>query len=339
MAQNQHYVPQHLLRNFSQGDRERVHVFDKHTGRSFTTSVRNVLAERRFNDFQLGEFEVSAEPAMGKLEDMVIGALARVIEARSLASLSTEERAHLCYLMAFQFLRTKHMRDNFQAINDGIVAKIEAMGGDPNEVRGFKPLDDNSLKAESVRFLVKALPEFAKTISLKVMLLMETSADRPFYLGDSPVVMSNSERIPGPFGNIGLGVRGIEIYMPLSATLVLGAWCPSIIEKFEQGRVEHATQRRQATMLMTLGRNIDRERMNAFMEQANAIDEKIGNMLTTVKNGQPLNCDEDHLTHLNSLQVAFARRYVICPRADFDLARRMLRDDPSLARGIQPEVN
>lgn len=63
-AQNQHYVPKHILRQFlSDPGSEQVTVYDKHEERTFTTSIKNVMAERRFNDFAFDdEWIISFEP-------------------------------------------------------------------------------------------------------------------------------------------------------------------------------------------------------------------------------------------------------------------------------------
>src|SRR5437764_477981 len=46
----QHYVPQLLLRGFASGRRNPLYVFDKRTGQSFRSSVRNAGCERGFYD-------------------------------------------------------------------------------------------------------------------------------------------------------------------------------------------------------------------------------------------------------------------------------------------------
>ena len=61
-AQNQHYVPQFILRQFlSNQKKEQVTVFDKKTGKIFITGIRNIMAERRFNNFTFESFDVVLE--------------------------------------------------------------------------------------------------------------------------------------------------------------------------------------------------------------------------------------------------------------------------------------
>lgn len=72
-AQNQHYVPQFILRQFAlNNEREQVRVYDKHTDKEFTTSVRNIMAERRFNEFIFDEYIASFEQIAGKIEEKII---------------------------------------------------------------------------------------------------------------------------------------------------------------------------------------------------------------------------------------------------------------------------
>ena len=49
----QHYVPQFLLRNFTDGE-GRLWVFDKQTGKPFSKSPAKVAAECGFYDYRSG---------------------------------------------------------------------------------------------------------------------------------------------------------------------------------------------------------------------------------------------------------------------------------------------
>src|SRR4029453_17497765 len=62
----------------------------------------------------------------------------------------------------------------------------------------------------------------------KTWLLFETDAATPFYISDNPVAMQNLVERRGPGrGNLGLSVRGIEIYLPISSLMTLGFFCRS----------------------------------------------------------------------------------------------------------------
>ncbi|MFP5513745.1 MAG: DUF4238 domain-containing protein [Alphaproteobacteria bacterium] len=81
-AEDQHYVPKSILRNFTRGHKEKVCVFDKQSGKEFETNLRNILAERRFNDVFVGDRYISLEPAVTELEGTLLSPLRRVVEAR-----------------------------------------------------------------------------------------------------------------------------------------------------------------------------------------------------------------------------------------------------------------
>jgi len=72
-AQNQHYVPKFILRQFlADNEKEQVSVYDKQEDRVFVTSIKNVMAERRFNDFNFEEFIVSFENIASSIEAMFL---------------------------------------------------------------------------------------------------------------------------------------------------------------------------------------------------------------------------------------------------------------------------
>src|ERR1700755_2511985 len=113
MTQNQHYVPKFILRQFcANSDTERVAVYDKQSDKTFVTSIRNVMAENRFNDFLFDDdWIVSFEPIACAAEDQVLPTYKKLLERRRLDN-SPQEKAALAFFVAFQFLRTKGHRDH-----------------------------------------------------------------------------------------------------------------------------------------------------------------------------------------------------------------------------------
>ena len=65
-----HYVPQFLLKNFSvDPNKPQVWAYDKSTGRSFRTNVRNIAAEKGFYRLEVGGRTLSLEEGLSTLED------------------------------------------------------------------------------------------------------------------------------------------------------------------------------------------------------------------------------------------------------------------------------
>jgi hypothetical protein len=138
-AQNQHYVPKFVLRQFLSNERrEQVSVYDKHADRAFTTSIRNIMAERRFNDFVFDEWSGSFEPIATKIEHFILPRYSKIIEQRRLEG-TPDEKADLSFLIAFQMLRTKGHRDMRAALENQIRKKVEAIGGQMEQLEGWTP--------------------------------------------------------------------------------------------------------------------------------------------------------------------------------------------------------
>ncbi|MDF3417383.1 DUF4238 domain-containing protein [Sulfitobacter sp. KE29] len=87
-AQNQHYVPKFILRKFlANKDKERVNVFQKSTGRRFQTNIANVMAERRFHEFNIDErYYASFEESACRVEDAVLPAYEALVNRQRLGS-------------------------------------------------------------------------------------------------------------------------------------------------------------------------------------------------------------------------------------------------------------
>lgn len=91
-AENHHYVPKFVLRNFLSGvNKEHVSVYDKHTDKIFVTAIKNIMAERRFNEFQYDEFIVSFESVASKIEELILPDIRRLLSCRSLKARLTRK--------------------------------------------------------------------------------------------------------------------------------------------------------------------------------------------------------------------------------------------------------
>src|SRR6266542_326641 len=131
---NQHYVPQFLLRNFT-NPKGQLSVFDKAKEKSFSTSPRGIAAEAWFYDFvdDRGDPQ-SFEHVLGSLVANVSGIIARIIEKQSLAHLTTDERIGLSFFAAVPQLRVKAMRERAQSLNTGILRVLAERGIDGGDV-------------------------------------------------------------------------------------------------------------------------------------------------------------------------------------------------------------
>ncbi|MBI5114870.1 DUF4238 domain-containing protein [Candidatus Poribacteria bacterium] len=74
--------------------------------------------------------------------------------------------------------------------------------------------------------------EFVPDFLGKERVLFETTRKHPFFISDNPIVLQN-EMNQGPYSGLGVAAPGIEIYLPISSTLCLGLFCPSVAEEFQ----------------------------------------------------------------------------------------------------------
>jgi hypothetical protein len=325
-AQNQHYVPQFILRQFlSNQKKEQVTVFDKKTGKIFTTGIRNIMAERRFNNFTFENLDVSFEPLACLLEEQVLPTYRRIVEKRRLQQ-TVDEQANLSLLIAFQFIRTRAYRSIFQTLEQQLRAKVEANGGQMEEVLGWEPLTDDVLKRIHLESLREEIATYAQIISQKAFVLAEPAPKRMFYLGDNPVGLHNGNDYR-PYGNLGLGVHGIEIYMPLAANLMLCAWCPSIIDKIcDAEKAARKSFQAEAFKHVQAGR-ISLHQMQAAVDAALKGDGP-ASLLEAFKKGIPVSSKPVNMDFYNSLQVSFAERYIVCQQGEFGLAKKFNAEFP-----------
>ncbi|OMI05524.1 hypothetical protein BSN85_24850 [Bradyrhizobium brasilense] len=336
MTQNQHYVPKFILRQFcANSDAERVAVYDKQSDKTFVTSIRNVMAENRFNDFLFDDdWIVSFEPIACAAEDRVLPTYKKLLESRRLDN-SPQEKAALAFLIAFQFLRTKGNRDHWQQIEELIVAKVEQGGGRMQDVKGWEdwqPATENSLKRDHLLSIRKSIGEFAQIIGTKDFVLAEPAERRSFYLGDNPVCLHNMQKF-GPYGNLGLAVTGIEIYMPLASDLLLCAWCPSILSTIRAEYETGARERQTKAVGQVMAGRMTAQEMKEMMERSEAMERPVASLLSAAAEGRPVSSNAAIMDYYNSMQTAFASRYIVCQQADFALARSFCREHPEAKRG------
>lgn len=327
-AQNQHYVPKLMLRNFlSNEDKEQVSVFDKKTGNVFTPNIAGIMAERRFHDFQVSEeYIASFEQTAGRVEDALLPTYRRILDERRLNH-TAEEQAHLAMLVAFQFLRTRRQRDRFVEADEVIGAKLEQMGGKLEDLEGYEPLTEDRIKHQHIGFIVEAIKEFTDLISSKHMMLMSSPQGRDFYISDNPVVLHNDQDF-GPYGNLGLGVRGIQIYLPLSHDLLLACFCPSILNGAVEQLEKNLNEVRAALLPLVMAGSITAEQMRA---QIALIEQKGGGIRAwwqRYMDGVPNESKDTNMDFYNSLQMSQSRKFIISKNEDFALAERFLAEFP-----------
>lgn len=327
IAKVQHYVPQFLLKNFGNGKKDQLQVFDKHTGRAFPTNAKNVASESRFYDFVIDGVEKTLEPMLSELEGKTKPVLQKILDENSVAPLSTSERGLLSSFFAVQYTRTRWFREQWRSLPELLGQKLRKMADSEEELAAVNDYiavpDENQVKQETARFMLNAPKDLGPHFLNKTWVLLTTTKKHPFIIGDHPLSMQNMNDMK-PYGKIGLGVKGIEIYFPLTPVRALGLWCPSIQESIA----------RAAATLRWM-------KVNA----PHVVEQKIKNPVgiealdASLNGGATLLYNPENVENFNSLQVLHAERYLFSCTDEFSLAKEMLADNQAFSRGRRMTVD
>ncbi|HEX3657216.1 MAG TPA: DUF4238 domain-containing protein [Pirellulales bacterium] len=303
--QNQHYVPQFILRRFHNED-GRLHVYDKWTRRSFVSSARNVAAETGFYDIKVENEVVTLEPVMCEIESAALGAINALTDNASLASMSVEDKYAVAYFFGVQAMRTRSARDLVKQMQEAFRRILPEKNLQESDLPAGFFMDEEQLRMASLMNL-RIADELTPHLLNKAWLLNQAPPECSFLISDNPLARHN-DHTSDLRGNGGLACRGIQIHMPLSPTVTLSFLCETLIAPFREYRRTRLCPGEPLPLL-------------------DAIDF-----------GRPLPIANDSVTHLNSLQVANATRFVFASNDDFSLVERMLDENPNLAKPDQVVV-
>ncbi len=325
-----------LMRPFAtrgSGKAEQVNVFDKHSDRSFTARLEDVLAGRYFNTIWHDEFVQDVEGPLSKLEDKASPVLRKLVADRSWANLNAGEQVTLAFFLAVQFVRGPDTRARIDQMIDKMqavaTAMAEAKGG--GEVPAAPTVDER--KQLIFELMRTSAGEMAEMLLKKTWLLFEPE-DGEFYLGDVPLAMHN-DRDMGPYGSIGLAVPGIQIYIPLAPDLMLALWCPSLTSEMLDAEQKHRTMLGSLSLLEAVGAaplsEVEQEALAHLREKWPFTKA----MIAALKSRTPLKADAANLRFLNHLQVRSAERFVLARNQPFDLVKEMIAHRDSYREGMR----
>lgn len=318
IAKVQHYVPQFLLRNFGNGKKDQVWVYDKSSARSFPSNTKNVASESRFYDFEFQGQPLSLEPWLAELEGQAKTVVRSILEADSVSTLAEEQKHVLASFLAVQLTRTKTFREEWNAFPRMLREHLEKSGdkvapGSQAEAL-IADIPEKDSKEQTARIIYKAPENYAAHFLDKDWVLAATSRKHPFLLSDNPLARQNLIDRPNR-GNLGLTTPGIEIYFPLSPTRALAMWCRTLTELVHRGALALMTR----TGTFATGNSPDPEGVIALSD--------------ALRSGRPAQYSHANVENFNSLQVIWSERYIFSSANDFHLAEAMLADHSSLKQG------
>lgn len=322
--QNQHYVPKMLLRNFTPGETEQIHVYDKSNDNEFRVNINKIASEIGFNDASLEGNSISLEPLLEKLESSTSQIFREIIKKKVLHVLDESQILWLAMFLAVQFMRTKEQRLALEFLSKDLEKKLIGFGATDDDLQRLGVLESHDqAKFNNLMFTLWSALDFVPLFLNKGWMLYESREENPLYISDNPVVLDNHQTF-GPYGNLGLDVPGIEIYLPLSTTLCLGLVCPTIDAEFKEGW--------ESLQMLD-------ELKPGFVDTELQFSSETRIILEGYFNKTAIPLDEENVVRLNSLQVVHSSRFVFCERDDFDLVKDMLSKNENLRTGKKPTVN
>lgn len=302
-TKNQHYVPQFILRAFSESN-SRLHVFDKKARRSFTSSPKNVASENGFYDFRIGDERGTLEPLMCETEQRTAPVINRLVSRRSLSGMTHQDRSFLAKFVAIQSLRTLANREFLTQLDQQLERVLPTKGVQHDQIRALVDNGAESVKHQSMYNLGIAR-DLAPALMKKIWYLSSPAGKKRFLLSDNPVVKWNHLK-PDPFmSNHGFESVGIELSMPLAPTLCLSFLCPQIVRRL---------------------RNLQNQTRRAAPR------------LAAIQSKSPEKLPSADVDHLNRLQLAGASRFVFSDEDDFEEVDQLVEQYPQIVTPIRVQA-
>jgi hypothetical protein len=324
-SSRQHYVPQFVLERFGHENSGDIHVFDKQTGRSFTTGASRIAAEWDLYDFEFKGFPMSLEKSLSELESEAAWCIKKLVERGRLAISEPEiitERSALIRFLSVQLVRTRGAFARANHLSEKLKEALRSLGAPeecfalPSEVG---PSDENAQKAFLVERICTAHKDFGPALAKKGWVLMRTTLDAPFLLGDHPVAMDN---LAG--GKMGINVPGAVIYFPLSPQFALGLHCESLVNEIYDANTRFL--------------NFPDEVIVQNKELYTAYNAVVAT-LECFSKGIPAKLERENVENFNSIQILEAERFVFSCDGNFELVEDMIREDSTVRNGPRFNVS
>lgn len=237
----QHYVPRLYLRNFSakSGKCFFIYSFDKTTTSKFLVNIKRIGCERYFYEIP-GDSDQLIEKTLGRIESGFNTAYQKLIKAEDSTCLTNEDKISFAYFIATQWIRTKEQRETIKDLIDQLTKQLLK-----DELS--KELENQVEKANTEQFIrlvhrdvLKGIPLYSDIILNKKWILFINKTDTPYWTSDHPINLYNPISF-GPFGNLGLLSKGIQIYFPLTIKLSLCLCDPdySFPDKYEISNIQN----------------------------------------------------------------------------------------------------
>lgn len=224
-----HYVPKHLLREFSfNGNHKQIGVFNLNTG-AFIEQAQ--LKNQAQENFFYGK-DNDIEDWLSRLETDAAPVLKQITQISTIPKYLSKEYLNMFYYVMILGGRTKFVEKELNQLVDNNFQLLKR-----HDTRLNSIAKDVHLKIKNAALLgietVKNGVQCALDLKCKVIV---NRTKIPFIISDHPVVKRNSFLLEKKFkfGKTGLLTKGLQIFLPISPTTLLiiyDNWCYKIGDK------------------------------------------------------------------------------------------------------------
>lgn len=324
-VKKQHTVPRFLLDHFAFGKKNKkrkLFTFDKKNEIEFQQSVYDATTRRIFYNLSDHPEKASLEPILGIYETKAAPIIKKIITANNIFCLNEDDKLIIATFAAIQRARSFGQLQRINQIINAVSNKLTNMSVTPEIIENELGSDDSSDRKNLFLKMILDQNHVINSLMNKSWILYETDKTNPFYISDNPITLHNDINM-GPYGNLGIDLKGIQINLPLSTTLTLAFTCPSIAEKAIK-------MKRQVEQISVMNPQM----LYSLKRPSDII--KFGEAYET---GVPMKQTPENVIFLNELQIHFSEQYVFSEKNDFSLVKEMLSDSDTYKSGARMQVN
>lgn len=298
-SKKHHFVPQCILRNFS-ADERALYVFDKTTGKSYRSSVRDAGHENNFNSVDLGDARLNFEDLFSDFDSMAAGVTGKIASAtKPYLNLSPVDAVDLAMTACVQELRTKIPRTNIVHFANDMRAWLSRLGAAvaANEIPEIS--EDHSKLLALQKF--KYLDELTTSLAMRGIMLVSAPDEYPFWTSDNPVIFDNHY----PYSPPGFNVKGTDVFMPVSKNIGVLFICRQAVDQLFEWYWK-------ATLL---GKRIPPD---------------VEDLFSGIYRDKIIPLAKENIDFYNSRQVQNSARFLYASRDAFGIAADMVEEAPAL---------